>query len=312
VVIASPRPAPSGRQTGPSRSAERRIRSYDFTVSEALDRNELRAVRTATESFARRVGRLLSGRLRVAVRLEVGELEQRAWVDVANELSDPAYVGMVALAPLPGRVVVHIPLELAGALVDLSLGGRGEPGDPQRPLSEIEQGIVSRLALELLGELGGMIGPGLALSPQSLGDLASPILVPTSSESLVVLVLPLQVELATRPADTLTLALPFGLVRLVLQALSHDASEDRRDQAEGALAARLLDVPLEARVQFNSTRLPSAVVEQLAPGDILRLPHAPDQPLELVVDDHRWALVAPATEGRRLVCTILERTEASR
>lgn len=297
------------RGPGGAPAGSARVRRYDFSVSEALERNELRALKTLAETFARRAGRLLSGRLRLAVRLESRGLDQRAWADISGRLEDPAHVCLLSMAPLPGRMVVHVPVQLAMALVDVLMGGSGTGMPHSRPLSEIDQGIVTRVVAEAFGDLGAAIGGSSTLNVHSAGELASALLVPMPSEVLTVVAMPFTVEIAGGRPQTMTACIPFPMVRLILPLLAAEPAEDSPGTLAETVAARLLDVPLEGAVRFGSLRLRSAEVSALRPGDVIPLGHETDRPLDMVVHGRRWALVTPGVQGRKLRCTVVARTE---
>ena len=63
--------------------------------------------------------------LRTPVKVDIGELEQQRWEEYVNGLPDPTFLTGATVVPTGGRIILHLPLPLAMALVEIRLGGTG-------------------------------------------------------------------------------------------------------------------------------------------------------------------------------------------
>jgi flagellar motor switch protein FliM len=79
---------------------------------------------------------------------------------IKKYVSNPTCLAVLAPAPPKMRGLLEVELSLAHAAVDLLLGGAGEPVG-NRPLSEIEEGVLGFALLEALKALGPNLEPGL-------------------------------------------------------------------------------------------------------------------------------------------------------
>ncbi len=63
-----------------------------------------------------------------------------------SPLATPTYMAILAVDPLPGQGIFHLPLPAAMEIVDRLLGGPGNAGaHPDRPMTEIEVGVLRGL-----------------------------------------------------------------------------------------------------------------------------------------------------------------------
>lgn len=80
--------------------------------------------------------------------------------DLKRVIPDPTVLCVLSFSPQRTRLLLEIDLTLAHAAVDLLLGGAGEQV-AARPLTDIEEGVVGYVVLELLKVLGPTLEPGL-------------------------------------------------------------------------------------------------------------------------------------------------------
>lgn len=82
-------------------------------------------------------------------RFSVEAVQVRPASELKRHLSQPGFLAVLAPGALAGRAVLEVELALAHAVVDLLLGGAGEMVG-LRPLTEIEEGVMSFVVLEAL------------------------------------------------------------------------------------------------------------------------------------------------------------------
>ncbi|MFL5320149.1 MAG: type III secretion system cytoplasmic ring protein SctQ [Myxococcaceae bacterium] len=80
--------------------------------------------------------------------------------DLKRIIAAPTFLGILAPAPHKSRGLLEVELGLAHATVDSMLGGAGE-ATALRPLTDIEEGVLSYLVLEVLKTLAPNMEPGL-------------------------------------------------------------------------------------------------------------------------------------------------------
>jgi type III secretion system YscQ/HrcQ family protein len=159
----------TGTEIVPSAHVSRRsVRPFSWPRLEKL-----------TKQQARLLGRLdwivpvsvLTGDLPETTRTRMRELldeEVRLWLDYAHLVSpdrlrkivvDPTFLATVNPTPQGTRGMVEFELSLAHAAMDLLLGATGTEAVALRPLTEIEEGVLSYILLEALKALIPVLEP---------------------------------------------------------------------------------------------------------------------------------------------------------
>ncbi len=289
----------------------RTVRPYDFRMPETLDRSQVRGLRVLLEVLAHRGGGVLTTRLRAPVNLSLGDLEQCSWADYSATLPEPTCLFAVVLPPLTGRLVLHLPVELALVAVDLRMGGPGKATAGGRALTEVEQRLVATVADDLFNELPAIFAPLAALQVGSAVQVSSVQFLPPVRPTDMYLLAPVTLELGEDASYRFDLCFPFSILHPLADALSAQAAEDDlpATRASEAVARRLLDTPVDVRVRFPSTTLTPADVLHLAPGDVIDLPYDHGAPLALVAGEQHHLDVLPTTSGKRLACVVIDPEE---
>ena len=138
------------------------VRPFDFKRLPKVSRQDLRLLE-GLQSFLPRVGfsedlgrsikRLLAKELGLSFSFQ---REKIATVDLTATLRSLSHQGVYALfgmTPLEGKAILEIDPFMAQMAIDRLLGGKGEPLTMIRPLTEIEEGVLSYLFLKILAHI---------------------------------------------------------------------------------------------------------------------------------------------------------------
>ena len=307
VAAAAP-PAPAGPTSPGARSRRGETRTYDFRRPTKLSREHVRVMQIAQESFARQATTILTTFLRAGARLELVGIEQFSYDDYIVTLPDPVFISTFSLEPLAGKGLLAYPLDIAMAIVDHMLGGSGNAGQPNRPMTAMETTITDHLLNRLLDEFATSCAAITEIQPALLGHEYNPQLAQAAAGSDTVMVATFTMAVGSREGDA-TLVLPFSSFAQALNnAASPQLSESalaKRKRATEALTARLNLVPVDVSVRFAPLSVSSADLLSLAVGDVLLLRHPPDAPLEVTTNDVTFAYAIASNHRRRLAAAIV-------
>lgn len=290
----------------------RRIRAYDFQQQEALDRSRLRRLHPVLEVLAHRIAGSLTSTLRQSVRVEIGDLDQQRWEVYTNELPEPTFLCSATVTPFGGRIILHLPLAFALALVEVRLGGAGRGDQPQRPLTEIEQRLVSEVAQQALAEMPPAFAPVLSMGIGALSSVSSSMFLQAVKPSEMCLLIALRCEVGEVGSYDASLCIPITVLLPILDALERLDKVEVASDADGAqhsIRRRLLEAPVEAVMCFPDIELSPEELLSLVPGDIVPLHHAQGAPLLLRIGGVRFCHVMATNRGKRLAGLVVESQE---
>ena len=145
-------------------AAVEQAESYNFGRAGNISNEQMRAISTVNDLFARNLMQSIGAWLRIEYKVQLVSGEQMAYTEFVERMSEGTYVCSIRLEPLGARGLMEIELALASPMVDLLLGGKGRP-EPPRALTDIEELIMASVVQMMVKELNAAWAPvGLQFS----------------------------------------------------------------------------------------------------------------------------------------------------
>ena len=123
---------------------ERKVKVYDFKRPDRFSKDQIRTLFMLHESFSRLLNTYLSASLRTMVEIEVLSVEQLTYQEFVQSMGNPSVIGILALPPLKGNIIIEVGTDLAFAYIDRVFGGEGKSGVKSRALTDIETAVMRR------------------------------------------------------------------------------------------------------------------------------------------------------------------------
>ena len=312
--VTVPSRAPQPRVVAqPLRERRRRrpvtVTPYDFRRPVKLSRDNARQLQIAFETFARQASIVMTSALRTVCQVDLVSLDQQTYMEYVESLGDSTHMTVFSVEPLQQSAVLEMPLTVAMRCVDHLLGGPGSAEQPERPLSDLEAAVVTGLFERLVAEIRYAFLSLVALEPKLLGVEYSPQLaqVANAPDAMIVARFTLRegdVE------DPLTVCMSFtGLLPFLSEAGSGGPAGERerraREEASVRLAQGFQEVPVEVAVRFRGTVADPLELSRLGVGDVVRLTHPAQAPLDVTAADVVFAHATPGSRGRRLAALVV-------
>src|SRR5450432_756450 len=161
-------PAAAGTGPGGARHADRlrSIQPCNFRSAGRLSNENARTLTALHEQFARNVSNALDAYLGTAVEMKLLSLEQIDFEAFIAGLPPTAHIVPCSLSPLQGTFLMEMDIALMYPIIDLLLGGLGQPVEQAHELTEIDEAIMQSVTLLIARELERSWQPlRLSLSP---------------------------------------------------------------------------------------------------------------------------------------------------
>lgn len=275
---------------------ERATTRCNFRASGLLSNESTRQLKSLHESFARTLSHSLDLFLGSPVDVKFVNIDQVGAREFSAAVSTGSYLVPFSILPLQERVLAKFENGLLFPLLDLLLGGPGEPIEQVRELTEIDEELFRSVTELIAAQLERAwristvsVSPLASVKPALMGQLFA-------MEERVV-TLQFEIRLATA-VSSFTLALPMsfssGLVR------NHgDAGRRNEASANARLRFRermlLCDMPLS--VDLAELSIPLGDVIGLEAGSVLNLRAPVQTPILLRVAGHPIFEVTPVRRG---------------
>ena len=261
------------------------VRPYDFKRPERVSKDQMMALETLHEAFARNFGASLSGFMRTIVEVRVATCEQMTYGEFIGALPNPTSFNLIQAAELDGQMCLEISPLIIYPIIDRLLGGTNQDlFIPQRPMTPIEQRLISNVISRGLSALGEAWESVKKLTFSVTAQESNPQLVQIVPPNEVAMVIGLEVRMGSR-AGTMNLCIPYNVIEPVMDELS--------SQSWFAVSRNEASKAIEARIAKNLDQASLSVSAVLAETTITMRDLAEMAPGDLIVTTQSWRL--PAT-----------------
>lgn len=250
------------------------VRTYDFKRPERVSKDQMRALETLHEGFARNLGAALSGYLRTIIEVAVASIEQLTYSEFIHSLPNPTCFNLLKPEQLDGQVCLEISPLIIYPIIDRLLGGsNADLFIPQRPLTQIEQRLVQRItdrATHHLSEAWSNLTP-VTFTVQDFES--NPQLVQIVPPNETVVVIGFELKLGSR-AGTMSLCIPYNVIEPIMGVLAAQSwftygKRGGQDEHLRKLTRNVHNAPIELRAFLAQTTIRVSDLLSLAPGDII-------------------------------------------
>ncbi|HMH15071.1 MAG TPA: flagellar motor switch protein FliM [Edaphobacter sp.] len=269
---------------------------YSFSRAGQISNDQMRAISTVNDLFARNLMHTLGAWLRTPLRVKLVSGEQLPFSEFLERLSALAYVCSVRLEPLGAIGLLELDLALTSPIVDVLLGGTGRAGQV-RELTSIEEAILAAVIKVVVQELNlAWQSVGLEFVSEKRETAAQAARMLTLGEKMLCVSFEIRMP---EVQGVLNLCLPAVVLNAILRRLIAEGDRPRRrsKDAEARMRALMGETRLGAVLQFPPVRLRAMELTTLEPGMVLRLPLPKHEMAELRVGGVQFGRAHPVRSG---------------
>ncbi|MEH7385739.1 flagellar motor switch protein FliM [Bacillus sp. JJ1521] len=270
--------------------SERRVKVYDFKRALRFSKDQIRSITRIHENFARLLTTYFSAQLRTYVQITVGTADQVPYEEFIRSIPNMTILNVFDMPPLEGRIILEVNPNIAYAMLDRMLGGRGTGLNKIENLTEIETKIMSNMfekAFEQAREAWANlvdVDPSLTefeVNPQFL-QMVSP------NETVVVISLNTQIG---ETSGMMNICIPHVFLEPIIPKLSahywmqSTPKKERNIEELSYIQNNLKDTKLPIVAELGSANIAIQEFLLLDVGDTIQLDKMIQHPIELKVED---------------------------
>lgn len=266
------------------------VQTYDFKRPERVSKDQMRALEALHEGFGRNFGAAISGYLRTIIEVSVAHIEQLTYSEFIHSLPNPTCFNLLKAEQLDGQMCLEISPLIVYPIIDRLLGGsNADLFIPQRPLTQIEQRLVSRItdrATHFLSEAWSNLTPVTF----SVSDFESnPQLVQIVPPNETVVVVGFELRMGNR-AGTMSLCIPYNVIEPIMNQLSAQSwfrvqKRGSGDDAVKQVTRTVSQTPVEIRAILTRTKIRLSELMALEPGDLITTDKSVNSEIVLQIED---------------------------
>ncbi|HEY1685733.1 MAG TPA: flagellar motor switch protein FliM [Tepidisphaeraceae bacterium] len=250
------------------------VQTYDFKRPERVSKDQMRALEALHEGFGRNFGAALSGYLRTIIEVTVAHIEQLTYSEFIHSLPNPTCFNLLKAEQLDGQLCLEISPLIIYPIIDRLLGGsNADLFIPQRPLTQIEQRLVTRItdrATQHLSEAWSNLTP----ITFTVNDFESnPQLVQIVPPNETVVVVGFELKMGNR-AGTMSLCIPYNVIEPIMGVLaaqnwfSYQKKSGHEDH-QRRLNKNVQNASVEMRAFIAQTTIKLSDLLSLQAGDLI-------------------------------------------
>ncbi|MDX2148002.1 MAG: flagellar motor switch protein FliM [Planctomycetota bacterium] len=265
------------------------VKPYDFKRPERVSKDQMRALQTLHEAFARNFGASLSGFLRTIIEVRVASCEQMTYSEFIAGLPNPTSFNLLTTEGLEGQMCLEISPLIIYPIIDRLLGGTTQDlFIPQRPMTLIETRLISNVTNRGLIAMAEAWASVKKLEFAISATESNPQLVQIVPPNEVVVVISFELKMTNR-AGTMNLCIPYNVIEPLMAELSaqswFSASRNQKSKdVQRRIEQRLSSAPLTVTALLAETTITVRDLMAMAPGDLIVTEKHAEEPIQLCVE----------------------------
>jgi flagellar motor switch protein FliM len=292
-------------------SKETNVTLWDARQAGQIGREQMRAINSLHETFARSLTHSLGAYLRMETTAALVSAEHLTYGEFMQRVPEMTYLATLQLGPMSETAVLQLDLSVAFPIIDVLLGGEGKGAPPERNISDIEEQILEILVNLICRELDSawqdVVLKFTLPQRQSAEQIAR--LMPLEEKTLT-----LSFELTLAEArGTLILMVPAVVSNAMLRKMSAGWAVSARPKSQSGSRERLRQLMLDCPFRLELEMMPAAVslkeLASLAPGGVLALNRKIEEPARITAGGRELFTATPARKGTSRAASVLARCE---
>lgn len=289
---------------------EKKIKSHDFRRPSKFAKDHLKTLHIINENYSRLVTNFLSGYLRTLVQVEVISVEPLQYLEFTNSISNPVVLGVIDFTPLTGQIILEMAPNIAYALIDRILGGKGNSIEKIRGFTEIELAIIERIIIQILNLMREPWENVISIRPRlekiETNAQFAQIISPNEIVALV--------TLSARVGEVegmINICIPHMVVEPIISKLStrlwfSSVEKESTKETKDSIESKIENTIIPIKAILGKTTISVNDFVEIQPGDVIPLETLVNGDLEILVGDLLKFYATPGVKKNKVAVKISE------
>lgn len=289
---------------------EKKVRVYDFKRALRFSKDQIRSISRIHENYARLLTTYFSAQLRTYVHISVASVDQIPYEEFIRSIPTMTVLNIFSMAPLDGRIIFEFNPNIAYAMLDRILGGKGSSINKIDNLTEIESTIMSQLFEKSLDSLKEAWATVADIDPLLEEFEVNPQFLQLVSPNETVVVVSLNTTIG-ESSGMINICIPHVVLEPIMPKLSvhywmqTEKPKERKPLEYENLTKNLEKAELEVQVLLGKTTISVDDLLNLQKNDVLHLSQSIEDPLILQADQEPLYYVQPGKKKNKLAVQII-------
>jgi flagellar motor switch protein FliM len=293
---------------------QKNYKMYNFKRPDKFAKDQLRALETIHDSFARQSSLLLSAFLRLGAEVNLVSVDQLTYDEFTCSMPRPITVGVIECKPLPAQLLMGISHEVTMFIIDRLLGGKGATPNKPRELTDLEASLIKKVMArltQLLQDSWSSVLPN-TMTLKGTEETYSTLQVALPSE--IVAVLTFEITLSNKESGLMSLCFPYPMLEGIIDQLNsqhlfrqHFQPENEESDTNHALLLnRMSYAKMPVSIVLGGASINVAQLLQLQVNDVVKLNRQAGEDLLVCVNERPKFYAQPGTLRNQLAVSVTE------
>lgn len=253
----------------------KKVKKYDFKNPQKISKEQLRTLEIIHENFARHLQTFLTGYLRAPVKINILTVDQFAYSEFNNSLSNPAFLSIIDFNPLNGQIVIDMSTNIIYTIIDRLLGGDGASKQETRSFTEIELSLLKRMMKNIVKDIKEAWNNVVELRPILEKIETNPQFAQIVPPNETIALITMSIEIG-QVEGMMNVCIPYILLEPILDKLNTKfwfttSVKEYSKEDELAIKARILNTKVPVVAYLGHSNILVKDVLSMEPGDIVKL-----------------------------------------
>ncbi|ARK30990.1 flagellar motor switch protein FliM [Halalkalibacter krulwichiae] len=292
---------------------EKKVKVYDFKRALRFSKDQIRSLSRIHENFARLLTTYFSAQLRTYVQISVTSVDQLPYEEFIRSIPKMTILNVFEPYPLEGRLLMEVNPNIAYAMLDRLLGGRGVSINKVENLTEIETRIMTQLFQRTIDSFQVAWSSVIELDPVMEDLEVNPQFLQMVSPNETVVVISLSTTIA-ETSGMINICLPHVVLEEILPKLSvhywmQEKKKQRLSEEIENIENKIRRAPLIVQAELGRSEISIQEFLQLGVGDVIELNQAIDKPLSVLVGGEHKFNAQPGKMKNQIAVQVTEIVE---
>ncbi len=268
---------------------DKKVKVYDFKRALRFSKDQIRSISRIHDNFARLLSTYFSAQLRTYVHIAVASVDQIPYEEFIRSIPTKTILNVYSVAPLDGRIIFEFNPNIAYAMLDRMLGGKGQSVNKIDTLTDIETTLMSQLFEKALDNLQEAWGTVVEIDPILEDFEVNPQFLQLVSPNETVVVVSLDTAIG-ESSGMINICIPHVVLEPIIPKLSvhywmqNENTKERKPEEYESISKNIEKARLDLSVILGETTISVEDLLFLDSNDTIVLNKHISDPLVLEID----------------------------
>lgn len=300
----------SGESESPAEiEPKQKVAIYDFKHPNLVSKEQLRLLETIHEGLCRNFGVFLSAQLRMIVEMNLLAIDQIMYSEFVMSIAPPSSIYVCEADNPQSQFVLEMNPQLSIFIVERLFGGQGSMVSEVRPISIIEQKVMSRVIERITTEISRNWQTLANFNTQVNRFESNPEFVQIVPSSEPVVVVSMEIKIHGN-SSLVNICYPYMWISNILSTPEVQekilfGSKEPSDDEKRMIEYNIGQSDVYMRTILGKSDITVKDFLELKSGDVIQLSSRTDKPLEVYAANKRIFTAIAGIRNRRYAIRIL-------